>query len=261
MTLFDPRHYTPPVTAVPLEPWKGPWKNSNHWGNSAKDLAMPLEADQPVALFEGDEVVGPPRVQSLILSRGVRSTVTSNADFRGFIEYSIGGQSDNFLVDWTRGAQLSLVCNWVRVTALTYAPNSNQVYSGGGRVTIGAAIAEGTIEKNEPCTFTEPYFKLSGAGAGPGPFPTAKSITVPQFARSLVVHVSNDGTAQPAPSPSGLLIQLITAGNQIVRYDSSQLVAGGLDTGIMIPAGISAARFENTSANLYLIVPIWRLAL
>ena len=251
---FDPHKYKPPPNAVVIEPTGGPWKNSNRWGNSLKNVAMPLEANQTLAVFEGDDIPGPPRVQSILLSRAASSTVTSNADFRARIDYGIGGLNDFFLMDWTRGVQFSLVANWVRVTAITYAPKANAVYSGGGTVTIGAAIAEGTIEKSEPATFTEGSTNIAT-------LTSLDILTIPQFARSFIVHVSNEGVPGPAPTPSGLIVIFTTSGSQIVRYDSSALLNGGLDTGIILPACIQTVKLENTSANLYRVVPIWRLGL
>jgi hypothetical protein len=132
--------------------------------------------------------------------------------------YGLGATSNSFNVDWLHGTQFALACNWVRVTAVSYAPNPTGGYDGaGGLIRIAAGVAEGNVGKGLPASLTES--KL-------GSTPAAVSFESPDFAKSVIVWPGGVATTDA--------IQLIGAGSlnpftgTIASWSNTVIAQGGL---------------------------------
>jgi hypothetical protein len=235
--------------AVAIEPTGGPWKNNNNWGAKFEG-PMPLQAGVRLSVFDGSQIPGPPRVQTIILARDPQSTPGDNADFRALIEYGVGGLVDNFVCDWTRGTQITLVANWVRVNAISYAPNSLAPYKADdGRVTISAGVAEGTARSASTVTLTDSLRELNDGGD--------EDIAVPDFARALAIKFEFIGGVMPTPSDVGFSFQAGT--NPLARYTAEDMnLAFG---GVLIPGGSNFIRVKNNSGLTIRYAPMWVLSL
>lgn len=240
--------YKPPPNAVVIEPYVGPWKNSPDWGNQF-DGPMPASANIVLPTFSGEKLPGPPRVQSIVLTRDPQSAPGTNADFRAQIDYSVGSLSDSFLCDWTRGQQFSLVANWVRVTAISYAPSTLVAYNAqNGNVKIAAAIAEGAIQKTTPLTFTTPLFAMGNN--------TTVTISAPDFASAFFCKVI---PAAPLPTPSLVKFAFIAGTASLAQYDSDYFA--NAPRGVLLPGGTRVVTITNTSGIAITLAPQWILGL
>ena len=93
--------FKPPVNGVVIEPVKGPWKNNVRWGDGFKG-PMPAAAGSVIPVFSGEEIPGPPRVQTIQLFRDDRRP-GQNADFRAHVSYGVGATNNDFFCDWAQG--------------------------------------------------------------------------------------------------------------------------------------------------------------
>ncbi len=88
----------------------------------------------------------------------------------------MGGIQNQFFCDWTRGGQISLVCDTVRVEAVVYKPGQAPPYlPPGGSQTLGCLLSETGSAPPRPPTFTTQSAFLPDAA-------TAEFL-VPDFAR------------------------------------------------------------------------------
>jgi hypothetical protein len=242
--------YEPAPNAVVIEPEKGPWKNNVNWGNTFKG-PLPSAAGVEIPVFDGSKIVGPPRVQTIQLFRD-DNRLGSNGDYRAHIYYGVGAAQNEFFCDWSQGAQISLVANWVRVNAQSYAPLGYIPYaSTGGIVQIGAAITEGTVAKGRPATFTEPTELVDDNS-------TSSILDAPDFARGVRVAIRNPlNTNPPLPAtPTNLDLFLSSASGTLEQ----------LDTGLTYPDGVTLlgsaveAQVLNHSGVLYEVTVQWILS-
>lgn len=210
--------FKPRPNVVAIEPTKGPWKNNPQWGNSF-DGPFPAEAGAELPIFEAGEIVGPPRVQSLILYRN-EAARGANSDVFARVFYGIGAKQDSFDLDYLNGVQFSLVCNWVRVVAVSFTPEPLNPYSPtGGALQLGAGVAEGTVTKGLPASFTE-IQRFTAPGVA--------TFEMPPFAKSVIVW----------GAPAAAVVQFIGGGSfnpftgTVADFDPF------LDTGIACPGGM-----------------------
>jgi hypothetical protein len=244
-----------PNPAVTVEPTAGPWKRNFNWGGGFNGQ-IPVIAGSEFPLFSNEEIPGPPRVQSIVLGRTASSIPGFNADFRAKVTYGIGATTDGFLCDWTRGAQFSLVANWVRVDAVTYAPSNVDPYTptnatGFANVVISAGIAEGTVQHSDaPLTFTAPLEEVAIGGT--------HFFDAPDFARAAYVNVR---AVTPAVLPSPTLIQcLFTSGTVPLSVYTYEQIST-FQRGVLIPGGTRLMTFFNGSGVAVRVSVQWVLGL
>lgn len=236
--------YKPRPNAVTIEPQAGPWKNNPAWGDRFRG-PMPLEAGIQTQTFSGEQMPGPPRVQSVQLFRDDRP-VSQNCDFRAHVFYGIGAVQNEFFVDWLHGCQFSLVCNWVRVVAVTYAPNPAIPYVGDdAQIEIAATVAEGAVSKGLPATFTE---------SKEGSNPTAVSFESPDFAKRVILWGNNAGAAGTVQFIGGGSFEPFVG--TVASWTTTIQALGGLP----LPGGVRRVIWAPSGANEVLTVQ-WVLGL
>jgi hypothetical protein len=242
--------YTPPPNGVVIEPSRGPWKNNIHWGNTVKQ-PMPASAGIEIPVFDGAEIVGPPRAQTIQLFRD-DNRAGQNSDYRAHVYYGTGAAQNEFFCDWAQGQQFTIVANWVRVNAISYAPLGFVPYNpSGGAVAIGACIVEGTTAKGRPLTFTEQQQVVGNLDFTDG-FPT------PDFAKAVILHIENPGAVAMQPGiPSN--VDLLTFAS-LSTYDRIDAVLC-LPDGVTVPAPIRSAAGFNHSGQQQAITLQWILCL
>jgi len=171
-----------PPQNVPLvetiESSRGPWQQAGKYGR-AENYAFPRVLDgTPTLIFNMDRQPGPPRARTLHLFRSnALLAFTGNADVYAQITYGVGGVQNQAVLDWSRGGQISLVCDSVSVEAVAYAPQ-DQAYNPGAvglRQILGAMLSHEGTSQARPPTFTTEQVTLS---AGDN-----VSFVVPDFAR------------------------------------------------------------------------------
>ncbi len=233
-----------------LEPTTGDWHNQNTWGDQFSG-AFPLSPDSVIQVLPKlDRMFGPPAVHSVQLARGDQ-TPLQNAEVRARISYGCGGVNNSFDCDWQHGAQFTLVCNSLNVSAVTYAPAADLAYNtAGGSFFLGCTVAKGTTDNGgHSLTYTEPTATLAlGTGAD---FSAARD-----FARAVTVHLLDNNNPATA---TGLVAHFLSFGVELARYDL-QVFAGGRS--VPVPGGTTDILINNTAgpANAKLTVQ-WFLGL
>lgn len=247
--------YNPTPNAVVIEPGKGPWQNSVHWGNSLSN-PMPKSEGVVQSVFETDELPGPPRVMVVNLFRSDRQAGGNNfnADIRARITVGCGAKQNEFDCDWTQGTQFAVTANYVRVNILSYAPSGDLAYDATDATpfTVGAMIAEGNAAKTKGLTYTEPQIEISHTVA-----PTHRFDTTPDFAQGYILHVTK---STGLPIAAGDARVIFFAGNiQLAVYDATML-QNYLDQGIQIPGACTGAQVAAIASDI-ITTPQWVLAL
>lgn len=231
-----------------LEPATGSWKNSPYWGGKIEGV-MPATEGHVVSVFSAEKIPGPPRVQTVILGRDIRSPVGTNADYRARIAYGVGNANNTFDCDWGRGMQLPIVANWVQVNAVTYRPDLAIAYNPlGGRVSITGAVAQGALTPAVPATYTEPQ-RLVADNAD-------VTLSTPEFAKRVVVAVGELNLGTTAV-PAGLQIRAQSGATTLARYLFEEQIA----IGFLLPSGVDNVRVLNNTGLLLQITVQWVLAL
>jgi hypothetical protein len=244
----DLHKFRPVPTAITIEPEAGPWKNNVHWGDGFRGK-LPAAAGQEVPVFSGEEIVGPPRVQTVQLFRDdLRAGV--NADFRAHVQYGVGAASNEFFCDWGQGSQFSLVCNWVRITAQSYRPFATPPYNAGSTpIQISAMVTEGTVAQGRPLRFTEPTITLPATTL-------SAEFNAPDFARGVLLYCNNLITVPGVPTGVNLLLE-----------NDFGFVATIIDSGLTLPEGVlfpgafNRARIDNTTGAGTDATLVWILGL
>lgn len=241
----------PPPTQI-VESTTGPWKQAGTWGRQVEYVfPASLDAD-PIPIFSLDHPVGPPRPRTLHLFRsdGTLATdfpIIDNAEIYARITYGVSGIQNQFLCDWTRGGQLCLVCDTLRVEAVPYAPSSLAIYSPPpGAQLIGAMLGQTGAPPTLPPTFTTPLTHLLTASQA--------LFVVPDFARKLYV-VFND-----QPIPANVLLTFYTPGEQ-VAIGQHLLTETTAIEGLIIPGGTAIVAITNTSGVFVNFVCVFQLGL
>jgi hypothetical protein len=241
--------YTPEPLGAVIEPTRGPWKNNIHWGNTVKGV-LPASSGVEIPIFDGSEIVGPPRAQTVHLFRD-DNRLGANADYRAHIYYGVGSLSNEFFCDWSQGSQITLVANWVRVNAQTYTPLAFAPYNPtAGIVSIGAGIVEGTVAKGRAITFTEPT-EIVANGA------LSSDFDAPDFARAVMVHVRSDTPIKPATAINVDVLTENIAGAFLDRIDASMTYPDGF----IFPGNAKSALAFNHSGVAQMVTLQWILGL
>ena len=239
-------HFKEPLIIPVLEPTTGPWQNNPNWGAKFQGALPAVEAAVlPIASL--DNMPGPPRVQTIQLFRSDPIVSSQNADVHARITYGLGAVNNTFDVDWLQGVQLSLLCNTIRVDAITYAPNSQVAYaSNGDNVVLAAGFGEGSPSRTR-VTFGTPSQALVSTDSALFP--------VPDFAKEVIVNVS--GNNDPAV-PLGASLIFNGGGVDLLTYDL-QVAAGG--RALTIPTGTKNIQIPNTTLGTLIIQVTWVLSL
>lgn len=226
------------ATVYTLEPDQGPWSGNGKWGRQQSfEYPATLEAD-PIAVFSIERQPGPPRPRTLNFFRNDSQVVigVQNADVYARIVYGVGGVQNVFFCDWSRGGQITLVCDSLRVDAVPYAPLDGTPYIPPfGAQLLGCMLSLEGSSSPRPPTFTT---------AQSGLVPTANSVVfaVPDFARwcfpcSIIV---------PA-DPSLEVIQFLNNGSGVLKVLT--LNEELMRLGCPIPGGTSQIQIDNGSGH------------
>lgn len=251
-----PPGFEPPTQGLPLvqtrETSDGPWRNAGTYGRQ-QSFAFPASVNaDPIAVFSVDQQLGPPRPRTLHLFRsdGTLDTdfpVIDNAEIYARITYGVSGITNQFLCDWTRGGQLALVCDSLRLEAIAYAPSTLAVYSPPtGTQLIGAMLGETGAVPILPPTFTTSLVNL--------PASSDVAIVVPDFARKVYPVFTN------VPIPANVALLFYTLGEQVAlgQFSLDQTTA---IQGLVLPGGTSIVRVVNTSAGSVTFCLVFQLGL
>lgn len=220
-----------------LESDRGPWQQAGKYGR-ALTTAYPATVDaDPLAIFSIDRQLGPPRARTLHLFRSdaqLAPDVAKNADFYAQVTYGVGGIQNVFRCDWSRGGQIALVCDSLRVEAVAYTPNGSLEYlPPDGLQVLGAMLGrEGSAPPRPPTFTTTRVFIPNGFD---GDFP------VPDFAR-WVYPSSQQGLTN---TTDRLLFRNLNSAilkSSLINNDLGQL-------GTAIPGGTTQIRVVNNGGN------------
>lgn len=174
-----------------LESFKGPWQQAGRYGRSVTAPYPASVKDTPQAIFTIDKQNGPPRARTIQLFRSdalIIPSVFINADTYASITYGVGGIQNNFLMDWCRGGQLTLVCDTLRIEAIPYAPLAGTPYApppSDQVQTLGAMLGHQGVSQAQGPTFTTPRVIIP-----PG---NSATFIVPDFAREVSAFATNSG--------------------------------------------------------------------
>lgn len=240
------KSFRPFPTACAVEPVSGPWTNSPNWGNSFSG-PIPASDNQVVSVVETADIPGPPRVLVVNLFRSDPAFPgSSNSQVRARITYGIGAKQNSFDCDWTQGAQLALVANYVRVNFVSYAPSSDAAYAQGSNksIVLGAGLAVGNAAKTHALSYTYPMRILNNA---PNP-PTFYDVLVPDFAQALVLHARKVGTNATAPAAGDLTVQFRATASQVIAAWDGLRVQDFSGEGLRLPGGTVFVRIQNSVA-------------
>jgi hypothetical protein len=252
---IPPGYVPPPRVAVAtqiVETTDGEWNQPGTWGRQVEYQFPASLAADPIPVFSLDHQPGPPRPRTLNLFRsdGTLQTdfpIIDNAEIYARITYGVSGILNQFLCDWTRGGQLCLVCQTLRLEAVAYAPSSLAIYSPPpGKQLIGAMIGQTGAPPTLPPTFTTPLTHLLTANQA--------LFVVPDFARKLFV-IFND-----QPIPANVLLTFFTPGEQ-VAIGQHLLTETTAIEGLIIPGGTAIVEITNTSGVFVNFVCVFQLGL
>ncbi len=236
-----------------LEPQKGAWVNQNLWGDQ-RTQALPGVAGQVVSVLGKNTIMyGPPAVHSVALVRSDEVNA-GNADVYALVTAGCGGIENKFMVDWTHGAQFSLVCNSLSVAALSYAPAAGFAYDASdASIFLGAMVCKGTVAQGRcPATFTEPRTDILHPGSA--------VFNVPDFAREVTVNVSVGSTLNNNPATATLVVvRFVSKGGAVLAEYDAQVCAGGRS--IPVPGGSNQIIVVNGSAAVAFTTVVWFLGL
>lgn len=178
-----------------LETFNGPWQQAGRYGRSITAPFPRNVTDTPLAIFTIDKQNGPPRARTIQLFRSDALIIPSafiNADTYASITYGVGGIQNNFLMDWCRGGQLSLVCDTLRIEAVPYAPLGNTPYAAppiDQVQTLGAMLGHQGVSQARGPTLTSPRMIIP---------PTFNAtFAVPDFAREVAVFALGSDLLDP----------------------------------------------------------------
>lgn len=177
-----------PLTET-LETFRGPWQQAGRYGRAVTGPFPRSVDDTPLAIFTIDKQNGPPRARTLQLFRSdaqIIPNVFLNCDTYASITYGVGGIQNNFLCDWARGGQITLVCDTLRVEAIPYAPLTGTPYAPPDESqvqTLGAMLGHEGVSQARGPTFT------TGRTIIPPTF--SATYKVPDFAREVAVFATN----------------------------------------------------------------------
>jgi hypothetical protein len=240
-----PPGFVPPVQGLPtlevLEARRGPWSVGGEYGRLINVAFPDSLAAAPIPIFSLDEQRGPPRPRTLNLFRSDAQLVPGiyNADFYASITYGIGGVLNNFLCDWSRGGQISIVCETLRVDAVAYQPVSDLDYTPpSGTQILGAMLShEGSAPPRPPTFTTQRAFLPSG-------FTT--DFVVPDFARWVYPSL---GPSPPEPAaPTGSILSCRNFSAFVLK--EVELTEATLLQGVQLPGGTTEIRIANTTGNI-----------
>ena len=93
------------------EPRVGEWTDAPNWGRQITTV-MPSTTNFAFSVASAEKLPGPPRMHTVQLFRGDARSA-NNADIYAKVSYGVGAANNSFLVDWSAGAQFSLVANGV----------------------------------------------------------------------------------------------------------------------------------------------------
>jgi hypothetical protein len=223
-------------TVQTLEALDGPWSQAGKYGRSVS-LPYPASPDEtPQVIFSNDKL-GLPRPRTLHLFRSdVEIPASSaNAAMRAVITYGVGGVQNQFVCDWCRGGQISLVCDSFRVEAQAYAPVGDIAYSApSGTQILGCMISQTGSAPPRPPTFTSQRFFIDNGDT--------LAVLVPDFARWM--YLLNSAATRNTTDEITLVSQKTTA---IARYPISDDL---YLTGIPLPGPVDQIEIKNNGGAL-----------
>jgi hypothetical protein len=177
-----------------LESFSGPWQQQGKYGRSVTAPVPRTEDAEPQVIFTIDRQNGPPRARTLHFFRSdaqIEPSGTLNADVYASVIYGVGGITNSFLCDWLRGGQLALVCDYLQVSAVPYAPRHGTPYNPPPDTqlqVLGCMLGHQGAPPSLPPTFTTASTTI--------PPSNSAVFTVPDFARAVapIGSVVFDGT-------------------------------------------------------------------
>lgn len=236
------QHALPP--GVPLietiETAKGPWQVNGSYGRMNRfTFPASLDAD-PIAVFSIDRQLGPPRPRTLHLFRddsNVGDGVTPvNVDCYARITYGVGAVQNSFHCDWSRGGQISIVCDALRVEAVPYVQDASSPYlPPPGEQLLGCLLSHEGSAPPRPPTFSTAIVALANTESAVFP--------VPDFAR-WAFPVSPAALVSPA---SGIAVRFGNQQSFVMKLlPMSDLLA---QLGTAVPGGCNTVEFTNNSGG------------
>lgn len=220
-----------------IESERGPWDVGGTYGRILS-VPFPTRLDEsPIAIFSCDRQLGPPRPRTLNLFRNdAQVSGGGNADFYASITYGVGGVINNFLCDWSRGGQISLVCQTLRVDAIAYQPVGTSAYSPPtGLQTLGAMLGHVGSAPPKPPTFTTQRTTVAT-----GNF---VDFAVPDFARWVYPGL---GSYMPLDAaPVNISLECLNLGGQALKL--SQYTERMQLEGVQLPGGTTEVRINNSA--------------
>lgn len=220
-----------------LEAEKGPWQLAGKYGRQQVYQFPPTLDSTPTLIFNMDRQPGPPRARTLHLFREDSALHATGAgvDIYAQVIYGVGGVSNRALLDWTRGGQISLVCDSVAVQAVPYVVQDNP-YSPPGddfKQVLGAMLGHDGPTPHRPPTLTTQQLTLAVGASG--------AFLVPDFARWVYPIVLR----QTAPTGADLIFFRCNNGPDVKIV---QFTPDVLQMGTVIPGGSTEVIIKNNGA-------------
>lgn len=218
-----------------VEPSKGWWTGNSRFGGRFQGV-LPAQEGSIIPITSLDYVPGPPRTVALNLYANDTAFVgapgIANSDVKAQITYGAGGFTNTFRCDWMQGCQFSIVCNSLRVDAVTVKRTNQGVYGNGNIARmLGCTIGLGQSGYALGPQLTTPWTVLLAAGT--------TIYQIPDFARGLILT-------------SDVIDPLITATFESTAiqqvYDMTTLYASYQGSGIRVPGGPGLVRIRNATA-------------
>ena len=227
------------MVAFIAEPTQGPWVDNPDWGNGTGSIAMPVEAAQIIPVATLNRAPGPPRVYTVQLQRSDRLQ-TGNSDLYARIDHACGAQQNSFDLDWIAGTQLSLPATFIRVSAVSYAPDSASAYNAAGQVALSACFGEGAAPTSVPGRASLTLPRRTWANT------TVETFLVPDFARAVVVNlVNNDDPA----ADTDVVLQAENGGGRVWYQGDCKIFAGGMAQGLQLPGATQRIQLQNNTGG------------
>lgn len=251
-----PPDYQAPPTGLPtvqtIEPLTGWWTQAGKFGFKFQG-EVPGEGIE-IPLTENLTLPGPPAPVWLNWFRYNRNvsgefTPAGNFELRGRLIYGVGGVQNIVDVDLIQGIQLPIVCNSLAVQLVTYNPYDDATIAApyvSGLVTAGVVFGKGAAGGSLPATWTSKIVEADGAtGFGPN-----ANVTVPDFARSVALHVT---TIVPLALAT-ITLSFLDLGGAVIKVLSMDPALSydvlTQEGGVAIPAGTNSVSIGSAATPI-----------